>query len=497
MINQNSAFLPVPYLDTRPNFPVAAYPVDLWRMAIAVQKLTQAPGELVLNSTLCAIATTYQRHYDVEGLNGNPIPISLNMLAASPSGEGKTSAQRMINKPITEFSMKIEVLSNLGIDDWRASQAQWSCVQERLGARKAKMLADGKSIEQITATILSHCKHRPSKPRKARLISNDATPAGLRVWLADGLGCGLVMNGDAGNLINGPLLTEASLLCDLWSGENIIVDRGNAHLTISNPRLTISLMTQPPFVEKMLQKNGESYRGSGLSGRFLFYQPMSRIGRRHLGTQLDDEDKKFLEKYYQHITDSLERLYADGQQVVASRTMVKLSPATREFLVNAAQNIEVQMGPGGVFCFMPEFATKMIEHICRISALLTLYEGSEQDGISLENVRRAAEIVDYFARQYAATYSPYFGPVREIVNANELLGFMSLKTHYGMYAVPRTLIMQNAPAYLRKKKDLDNAINLLILNGQIVENPIQGKGAGNTRMAYRIMNHMPLILPQF
>jgi hypothetical protein len=497
MSKQYSAFLPVPYLDTGPNFPVAAYPNDLRRAAIAVQKLTQAPGELVLNSILCAIATTYQRHYDVEGLNGNPIPISINMLAVSPSGEGKTSAQNIIYKPITEYSMKIEALSNIGIEDWYITHAEWNRIQEKLSARKTKMIIDGKNIDDIEAIILAHYKLRHSKPRKARLISSDATPAGLRVWLADGLGCGLVLNSDAGNLINGPLLLEASLLCDIWSGGNITVDRGNAHLTISNPRLTVSLMTQPPFIEQMLQKNGKSYRGSGLSGRFLFYQPVSRIGRRQLGAQLDEEDKDFLNQYYQHITASLERHYGDGQNVVASRTIVKMTPTARAFLVNAAQNIEVQMGPGGIFCFMPEFATKMVEHVCRIAALLTLYEGIEEDGISLENVQRATDIVDYFARQYAATHSPYFGPVRDIVNANELFGFMMTKGQFGMYDVPRTLIMQNAPAYLRKKNNLDTAINLLIQNGRIVMCLIPGKRSGNSRMAYRVTNPTPLPLPQF
>lgn len=496
----NHQFIPFTisnYLDTGPTFPVASYLNKLLRTAIAVQKLTQAPGELALNSMLCAIATVYQAHYDVEGLNGNPIPISLSMLAVAPSGDGKTSVQRAAYKPIIAFSAKIEGISEQAFGDWQVAHSEWARVLDGLSARKAKLLAVGENIGEISATILSHRSLKRLTPRIARLITNDASPAGLRTWLSTGLGCGLVLNGDAGKLINGPLLQEASLLCDIWSGENNTVDRGNYHLTIPNPRVTISLMTQPNFAEELLRRNGETFRGSGLSGRFLFYQPMSRIGRRHLGTQLDDEDKKFLDQYYQHITDSLERLYGDGQQVVASRTMVKLSPATREFLVNAAQNIEVQMGPGGVFCFMPEFATKMIEHICRIAALFTLYEGTERDGVSLENVRRATEIIDYFARQYAVKHSPYFGPVRDIVNANELLGFMSHKTQYGMYAVPRTLIMQNAPAYLRKKKDLDNAINLLILNGQIVECPIPGKQAGNLRMAYRIINPTPLSLPQY
>lgn len=497
MSDQFSSFSPFSFLDTGPNFPVAAYPEELRRVAIAIQRMTQAPGELIAHSILCAVATAHQYNFDVEGLNGNPIPISLSMLAVSSSGEGKTSALRAVNRPIVAFSAKIEGISTHAIEDWQSAQFEWSRVLTGLSSRKAKLLADGKNIDDIDATLVAHRDIKPLKPRISRLVTNDPSPAGLRAWLSTGLGSGLVFNGDADKLINGPLLQEASLLCDIWSGETITVDRGNYNFTIPNPRVTISLMTQPNSADELLRKNGETFRGSGLSGRMLCYTPTSRIGRRQLGIQLTDQDNQALEAYYQKITSSLERLYGDGQQVVASRMMVKMTAAAREFLVHAAQNIEIQMLPGGDFYFMPEFATKMVEHVCRIAALFTLYEGSEKDGVSLENVQHAASIVDYFARQYAATHSPYFGPVRDIINANELLGFMITKGQFGMYDVPRTLIMQNAPDYLRKKNKLDTAINLLIQGERSVVSQVPGKRSGNSRMAYRVINPTPLPLPQF
>lgn len=489
--------VPLPFLDAAQYFPLSAFPPELLRTAVAVQRSTQAPGELILNSLICAIAATFQAHYDVEGLNGNPIPLSQYMVAVSPSGEGKTSAQRAITKPIVDFSTQIEEVSIRAMETWHSEQAEWVRVLDGLSARKAKLLADGKDIDNIESALSAHRDQKLSKPKITRLITNDPSPAGLRTWLSNGLGCGLVQNADAGKLINGPLLQEASLLCDIWSGENITVDRGNSHITIPNPRMTVSLMTQPNFAQQLLQKNGENFRGSGLSGRFLFYMPMSRIGRRQLGAQPTNEDNHAIEAYYTKMSERLKTLYGDGQRMPTSRIVVKLSTSARGYLINLGQNIEAQMAPGGTFWYMTEFATKIIEHTCRIAALFTLYEGSEQNGVSLENAQRAAELVNYFTQQYAAIHSPYFGPARDIILANILLEFISQKTQYGMYTVPRTLIIQNAPSALRNKDQLDLALTLLIQNNRVLICQIPGKKPGYTRMAYQITNYSAIPVPRF
>ena len=494
---QQFPFIPAPFLDTAQNFPVKAFPEDLWRSAVSIQKLTQAPGEIILNTMLSAIATIFQAHFDVEGINGGPIPISQFMMAISPSGEGKTSAQRVISKPLLEFSTKIEAISLQALENYNSKTLEWSKILDGLSSKKGKLLAEGKDINDVEETLVTHRNNKPTRPKESRLITNDPSPAGLKSWLSSGLGCGLVLNADSGKLINGPLLREPSLLCDIWSGENVTVDRGTYHLTIPHPRVTISLMTQGNFVHELLQKNGDDFRGSGLSGRFLMYVPASRIGRRQLGAQLSDEDNHQLDAYYQKATERLENLYFDGQTIPTTKKIVGLSSDAREHLVNMAQQIEHAMAPGGNLYFMPEFATKMVEHTCRIAALFTLYNGSDQEIISLGNAQRAAQVVDYFANQYSAIHSPYCGPVRDIISANLLLEFMTIKAQYGMFNVPRTLIMQNAPVTLRKKQDLDNAIMLLIQNGRIAISPVPGKGAGNTRMAYCIISPVQLALPQF
>lgn len=485
-------FKQFPFLSVGNNFPAYHLPKSIWRTAVSFQRITQAPGELIVNSMISVISTTFQGHYGVKGLNGSSIPISTYMLAISPSGEGKTVVQKIVGKPLAEFSAILEKTSAMDIDEWESAIAEWTIIHEKMTAKKARLLADQKDTDELDKAITEHKTKKPIKPTAKRLISSDPSPAGLKTWLASGLGCGLVQNSDSGKMINGPLLQEAPLLCDIWSGENITVDRGNFSLSVTEPRVSMSLMTQPNFLDELLRKNGDQFRGSGLGGRILTYQPLSRIGERRFGTILDDDDEVALQSFYDRITERLTALYGDDDHA-NNRIQLNLNQDARYFLVNLSQDIERQMAPGGNLSYMTEFASKFVEHTCRFAALYTLFEGTEADGISLQTVQMATELTHYFAGEYSRIHSPWVGPIRDFIQANDLLKFLVEKTRFGMYQIPRTTIIQNARSTLRNKELLDNALSVLINYGKISINQLPGKRAGTCRMAYSVTDPNPIL----
>lgn len=480
------------FLNTSREYPVFRIPQNILRPAIAFQRMTQAPGELIVNSMLSLISATFQGHYDVSGFNGNPIPLSTFFLAIAQSGEGKTVTQKAVFKPLMEFSTSLEKSYEKDMDQWLSESSEWSGILDKLNAKKAKLLADRKKIDEIDAAILDHKGKKPIKPTARRLITNDPTPAGLKNWLSSGLGIGLVQNADAGKLINGSFLQDSPLICDLWSGASIVVDRGNQCLSITDPRVSMSLMTQPNFMDELLRKNGDEFRGSGLSGRILAYTPASRIGERQFGTRLDVEDEIAIEFFYQRIHDKLNSLYSEICPP-QTRTKINLSLDAQHFLINLSRDIEQRMAPNGNMRYMPEFASKFVEHTCRFAALFTLFEGNESYGVSLQTVQMASEFTHYFAGQYSFFHSPWIGPIRDIINANELLKFMVTRTNYMNNLILRTTIIQNAHVNLRKKNVLDNAIDILVQNCRIAINPIPGKRIGTYRMAYSVTNPNPIL----
>lgn len=482
--------VPIETFDIPAHFPVSEFPETLQYVAGIAQKITQAPFELSMITLLESLATTYQGAFDVEGLNGKPIPLSLYTLAIAMSGEGKSSTQSLVFEPIMRFSREMEQQHAQHMDDWQTRRELWEMDLELLTKKRAKLNSNGADSQHIDDAIERHLPKKPTKPRLLRIVSSDATPAGLRNWLANGKGMGLLQNSDAGQLLNGPLIKEASLLCDLWTGSSITVDRGNSCISIPTPRVTISLKVQPNFFRELLEKNGEAFRSSGLSGRFLTYVPESRIGRRTLGEQLSEEDQEVISSFHSRIYEELTEYYTRNHAI---RT-IRLSHGARAYLRNIAGMVERDIAPGGRLNYMTESATKFIEQTCRISALMALFENPNTDSVSQEHAQRAVNIAEYFLRQYAFVYSPYQGPGRDVLLANELLHFLCQRVQF-QPVVLRTTILQGGPKNLRNKANLDRAIDILSRWKRIILQPVPGRRAGSIQMAYQATYCTPIEMP--
>lgn len=66
-----------------------------------------------------------------------------------------------------------------------------------------------------------------------------------------------------------------------YSGDPIRVDRiGRESESILNPALTVMLMAQPNVVSDVL--NNTTFRGRGLTARFLYCMPDSSVGERKI-----------------------------------------------------------------------------------------------------------------------------------------------------------------------------------------------------------------------
>ena len=474
-------------------FPAAEFPEGLLVIANAIQKQTQAPFELIMITLLEAHATAYQGAFEVEGLNGRPLPIALYTLAIAMSGEGKSTTQSIIFEPILRLSREMDQQHAQHMEDWQIRHELWEKDLDLLTKQRAKLNSDGVDRQHIDDAIERHLQKKPRKPHLSRIVSSDATPAGLRNWLANGRGIGLLQNADAGQLLNGPLIKEASLLCDLWSGSSITIDRGHSCVSIPTPRVTISLKVQPNFFRELLEKNGEAFRSSGLSGRFLTYVPESRIGRRTLGVQLSEVEQSALLDFDARLYNDVKIFYGENY----TRRVIGISHEARAFLRNFSGMIEKDMAPGGRLSHMTEFATKFIENACRIAAILAIFEDHAVINISLEQVRRAVTITDYFSRQYAALHSPYQGIGRDISLANDLLQFLCIRSRIGQQIVPRKMALQFAPKILRNKANLDRAVELLLSYNRIIILSQPGRRLDYVQIAYQVIFCEPIPMPIF
>lgn len=479
------------HIDVPSYFPFNSFPEMLQYAAIAVQKTSQAPLELVANTLLEALAAAYQGSFDIEGINRKPLPISIYTLAVAMSGEGKSTTQSIIFDPVIKFSHEMDQKYSQDMDDWRTLQELWEKELNVLTKQRTKITNKGSDKSQIDAAIECHLANKPTRPKMSRQVSTDATPAGLINFLHNSNGVGTILNSDAGQLINGPLVSGASLLCDLWSGSPITVDRGNACISIPAPRVSIALKVQPPFFRELLDRNGDDFRGSGLGGRFLAYVPESRIGRRTLGEELSEEERGALSEFHTRLYDFLKT----SRDNHGSRRLIRLSDDARNFLRNIASAIERDMAPGGRLCYHTEFATKIIEHASRLAALFAIFEDPHVDELPLVYAQRAAHLMEYFTWQYAQMHSPYQGPGRDVSLANELLALLCQRFDMGQAVVSRSWILQCGPKNLRKRSALDRAVEIAISWQRIAAHSTPGKRAGSIHVMYQPTQRIPIPMP--
>lgn len=130
---------PIPLVRSIP--PAAEYPITslgpLAEVAAAVHDMTQAPKALGAQSALGVAALAAQGLANVETLSGAS-PLSLFLLSVAQSGERKSSGDRIVMQPVTDYRRE---LSDDHRDDYGAYRNRLDVWEARRKAilKSAKM----------------------------------------------------------------------------------------------------------------------------------------------------------------------------------------------------------------------------------------------------------------------------------------------------------------------------------------------------------------------
>ena len=488
MLNNN--FKPV--LATGPGFCRDAYPPELLDVATGVQNITHGPGAMIAELIVAALATTFQGMADVEGLNGNPIPLSVYLLAAVASGEGKTSTLKTVFEPITNYSRKIASIANDLKKNYREKYDAWKYIMTHLNKKMAAQIGRNEDTSEITECITRHLENRPVPPRNSSIISDDITPAGLKKKFKHSYPFGVVASSDGGHILNREILNAMPFYSALWSGEDINNVREDDSFTIYDPRLSMVILTQDNYFDNFVLEKGEEFRNSGLSGRFLFVRPFSNVGNRPIGNQVNDYDTAALEFYRTKLTNALSIQLGDGQQPIPERRMIRLSQEAKNFLQTEARNIEYQMGHTGAYFYIRELASKFIEYTCRISAIYELYQDLHCKEVTLANAQRAFSLMSMNLKQYVDIFVSRHIPTQMMLDANELLSWFVRVSNFYTRPVGHRELMQNGPYMLRRKKHLEPLLSILQSNWRISTVKLPGALSGRLRTCYQVVNGTPL-----
>lgn len=144
-----------------------------------------------------------------------------------------------------------------------------------------------------------------------------------------------------------------------YSGDPIRVDRiGRASEAVTKPALTVLLMAQPSVLSGLIQNN--TFRGRGLTARFLYCIPESFVGRRKFSSE--PVKPEIAMEYDKCIRNLLEDEYTEKPEIIT------LSPEAYAMLEAFAEELEPQLKT--TYQEMSDWAGKLVGNVVRISGLL-------------------------------------------------------------------------------------------------------------------------------
>ncbi|PWK31155.1 YfjI family protein [Pseudomonas sp. OV226] len=419
-----------------------------------------APRALIYSAALPAMANAVQGLIDVCKPNGQIGPVSIMVLTVANSGERKSTAENVFMGGVRRFQDEMDVIYQSELSDWRAKQSIWDA--RRKAILKETLLLDQSEGGDPNKQLMEHQACAPIKPRRFKLLYEDATSEALFLGLHQNIPVAGLISSEGGGVLTGKAFNDLSKQNALWSGDTITVDRVSAESYEVRGRLTVSLMVQESSFFSYMEKNGEKSRGSGLWARFLVCSPESTQGTRFIteGAARWDCCDRFSERVGEILKSSVEFL-ADPKK---PKLVVRFSQAAIHRWVSIFNGVEAQIKPGGRYFGMGDHASKLADNIARVAAIFHFFEKKDGD-IAVETLEAAIDVCFWYSDEFLRMFSL---PPQDEADALELDDWLQLKRESGERYVAKNLVLQKGPGHLRKVKRLDPAIEVLVAQGKVL-----------------------------
>ena len=350
---------PIPFdAFTLPAFPVDALPKEIADYVTALAESTQTPVDMAASSALPVLSVCMQGKYKVRAKADWCEPVNTFVLNVMEPSERKSAVESAMVRPINRYESEINKRIAAGIES--------SKMQGRILERRQKALEDqaakGKDVkaemERIVQDIATHKELKP-----LRLFVDDVTTEKLTQILSDNDGRAAILSTEGGIFDTLAGIYTKSVNIDVilkgYSGDCIKVDRiGRGSESIMDPALTILLMAQPSVLSGLMKN--DTFRGRGLTARFLYCVPASFVGsRKYRSATVPDSVTQAFERL---IKNMLEDEYSEEPELIT------LSPEADEMIEAFAEELEPKLKEE--FADVSDWAGKLIGNTHRIAGLL-------------------------------------------------------------------------------------------------------------------------------
>lgn len=373
---------PIPFDEyDLPTFPVDALPEVIRRYVLAVAESTQTSVDMAAVEALGVVSLCSQGKYFIRGNADWAEPLNTYTVVILPPAERKSSVLSMMIRPVEVF----EKLEN----ERRSPEIVKSQMElSKLEKEKRSLVERASKGKATEADIKNKAKeiaeYEPVKP--LRLFVDDVTSEKLTSVLAENNGCAAVVSAEGGifDIISG--LYSRNVNIDVFlkghSGDTIRVDRiGRASESIIHPALTMVLAVQPEVLNGLMSNN--TFRGRGLTARFLYSMPKSTVGSRSFSTEPIPEGVRVR---YQDLIEAI--LSSDNEQ-----QPISLDDGAEEVLETLFNEVEGRLK--GDLAEIPDWAGKFVGSVLRISGILHVMKYPKDS--MFDSVDRETIFDDYLA----------------------------------------------------------------------------------------------------
>ena len=340
------------------SFPIDALPADISAYVQAVAESTQTPVDMAGTAALAVAAMCCQGKYVIQGKADWIEPLNLYTNVIAQPSERKSAVEHHIVRPADNFEVQYNLRNAARVEGSKMRKRILERRQKAIEDKVAKGQAEPGDLEQIAQEIADFEEEKP-----LHLYVDDITTEKLVSVMAGNHGRAALISSEGGifDTLAGIYTKNVNIdvMLKAYSGDTIRVDRiGRESESIMNPTLTILLMTQPKVVSDVL--GNPTFRGRGLTARFLYCLPDSSVGERRFQSRPIPE--KAYQRYEQRIINMLEDEYPQRPEVIT------LSPEASKLLTDFAEEIEPKLKTD--YAEISDWAGKLVGNTLRIAGLL-------------------------------------------------------------------------------------------------------------------------------
>lgn len=456
--------LPIPLITNTDN-PQQAYPIDslpsiIKEAIITYQQYGQQPTPLIACSALANISLACQSLANVARDHLLVSPISLYFLVVAQSGERKSGVDKTFGAGIRNWQKStIENLMPEASSSNIIHQA-WCAERDGLVKQIRKTSIMGEDTLQLQEQLKELVNKEPPVQLLPELFFEDITQEAFIANLATGWPSSSLWSDEASIVLSGHGMQNGSTkfistLNRLWDGNSFITHRKTSkNFVVSNRRLTVSLMLQPLLLLHLLKRHDGMSRQSGFLARSLITHPVSSMGGRLY--KEPPQNLEALDHFHTRITECLDRsLCLDSKGCHELPTMV-FSPPAKAKWVTFFNEVEKGLNNSNKWQHIPDFASKSLENVARLAALLHLFTGNDTREIAQESVEQAITIVHW----HLIETKHILEPVNESTTAQDAVKLINWIKSRNLNDTSPRYLQQYSP--IREKSQRDKAISLLM-----------------------------------